>query len=59
MCKEVFTNMSDLSLHSKSVHEGVKPNLCTLCGSTFATKTSLRHHVEAIHEGIRVSEKEW
>ena len=32
--------------HIRSVHEGIKPYQCKLCGSAFHGKGHLRRHVE-------------
>ena len=35
--------------HISSVHEGLKPILCALCGARFSTKKTMKNHIESIH----------
>ena len=36
-----------------SVHEGLRPFGCDICGQSFSGKTVLNRHVSAIHEGSK------
>ena len=34
----------------KSVHEGIRPHLCTFCGSSFSENKALQQHITAVHK---------
>ena len=34
-----------------TVHEGIRPHLCSECGKGFHSKSYLLHHIESLHEG--------
>ena len=45
-----LTNMGNLNKHKKRVHEGNKPNKCTLCNEKFRKQVDLRKHLIDNHE---------
>ena len=51
---QAFTKKSNLLVHTATVHEGLKPFLCSECGRRFGHKAVLARHVAARHmpEGI-------
>jgi KRAB domain-containing zinc finger protein len=40
-------------MHTKSVHEEIKPFKCKGCHYESAEKTNLLRHMESVHEGIK------
>ena len=42
--------MGNLNKHKKRVHEGNKPNKCTLCNEKFRKQVDLRKHLIDNHE---------
>ena len=42
--------MGNLNNHKKRVHEGNKPNKCTLCNEKFRKQVDLRKHLIENHE---------
>ena len=42
---------SDLKRHLESVHEGIKPFKCNICGKGSASNGEMKKHVETVHEG--------
>ncbi|KAF8545181.1 hypothetical protein BDD12DRAFT_771398 [Trichophaea hybrida] len=50
-CGQGFTKKSNLTVHTATVHQGLKPFLCTYpeCGKRFGHKSVLARHVEARH----------
>ena len=50
MSKKNFAIRKDLMQHILSVHEGMKPNLCTICGKSFTTKNNMNVHIRKVHE---------
>ena len=40
-----------LKRHIKSVHEGIKPFMCNICGYKSALKSGLKRHITSVHEG--------
>ena len=45
--------IGQLEQHIARVHEGKKPCLCIVCGSSFFRDADLRTHVEQVHEKVR------
>merc|ERR1711956_118788 len=45
-----FTQKNALKRHIDSVHEGKRPHLCTICGSSFAENRKLQIHIAAVHK---------
>ena len=44
-------NMSTLSAHVASVHEGKKPFKCNICDYSSSLKHHMKKHVDSVHEG--------
>ena len=51
-CKAVYTSKKGLSLHIRSVHEGVKYD-CDHCDYRATTQGSLTTHIKSVHEGVK------
>ena len=39
--------------HISSVHNGERPFLCTLCGTSFKQSSNLKNHIATVHEKKR------
>lgn len=48
-CGQCFTSVSNLRVHLRVVHQGLRPFGCFYCGQTFGYKHVLRRHIEAAH----------
>ena len=44
---------SGLKRHISSVHEGLKPFKCNICGIYYAQKINLKTHITQVHDGIK------
>lgn len=42
ICNNVFSNAKTLSKHVKTVHNKIKPFICTVCGHKCARKSTLQ-----------------
>lgn len=53
ICNKLFISATNLSIHKKTVHEGVRSFACDQCDKSFIHSYLLEQHKEAIHQGIR------
>ena len=50
LCDKTFSRKEYLKVHTKIIHENMKPFDCDYCESTFGQKFTLDRHVETVHE---------
>ena len=48
-CHSVFTATSNLKVHIKVVHEGVRKQKCGTCGKPFSHASNLSKHLKTVH----------
>ena len=48
-CHSVFTTTSNLKVHIKVVHEGVRKQKCGTCGKPFSHASNLSKHLKTVH----------
>nr|CAD7264694.1 unnamed protein product [Timema shepardi] len=56
MCEWQFTSKKRLDSHM-SVHTGLKPFPCEICGSAYATPSKLSFHKKTMHSGLTFRKK--
>ena len=42
-----------MTIHKRSVHEGIKDYKCPTCGEAFAQAGILKKHIRSVHEGVK------
>ena len=40
---------ANLKLHIQTVHEGLKPHTCEMCGTAYGQKGDLKRHMKRAH----------
>ena len=58
-CDSQFKSGAGVSFHLATVHEGLKPTICSDCTYDAKTVSALNHHIEKVHEGIKENECEY
>ena len=48
-----FSQIGNLALHRKVVHEGIKDHKCGSCGKSFSFGHHLKSHFKTVHEGLK------
>ena len=43
-CGKLFKRMSNMNMHIKLMHRGIKPKICQICSETFKTREQLSRH---------------
>ena len=38
LCGKTFESKTGLKIHTESVHEGLRPHMCTECGNSYSSK---------------------
>lgn len=49
-CGQVFTSASNLRVHERTAHQGLRPFACRHCEQTFAYRHVLRRHYRLMHK---------
>ena len=52
-CNKEFSKKSQLTAHTKIVHDKATSFMCDLCGKSFVQKSSLKKHHDHFHEKIK------
>ena len=52
-CKKSFSSRSNLTIHRRAVHEGVRFQ-CKSCEKSFATKVKLQDHETYTHKAVQL-----
>ena len=48
-CRKCFSQLSDLTAHFKTVHEGKNDYKCGTCGKEFNQISDLTRHINSVH----------
>ncbi|CAJ0605326.1 unnamed protein product [Cylicocyclus nassatus] len=49
LCHKIFSNISSLHMHCKSIHEGRRDFVCTVCEKSYPRRCDLRKHMKRVH----------
>ena len=49
ICKKVFSNAWNLTVHTRGVHNQIKKHMCSFCGKTFAHRSDQKRHEDLLH----------